>query len=283
MACRWEGNHRSGAAAAMHHRLQWFIHLRAHSMRRMTSTLPTLLVVSQNMKPMNINKCHIIIQWLNSPETQNLQWNTVNDFWRSTKVWRFLYAENGVIFQKHETLGYLCHGGIYFSLRSGVPRGSVLYLLLLRASFHNCIVYTVSAHTQCFTNQPMIEQIQRWQKKCQLTQNTRDARVHPTPVHHCRHSQPVRMTHTSSHLHSTQHTCTHDPHLITPTQHTAHLYAWPTPHHTCTAHSTQQTCNDDEKKMPESATQNSKDEFLSVINLQFRSQLCRASEHAKTY
>ena len=125
-------------------------------------------------------------------------------------------------FKKHETLGYLCYGGIYFSLCSGVPRGSVLYLLLLRASFHNCIVYTVSAHTQCFTNQPMIEQIQRWQKKCQLTQNTRDARVHPTPVHHCRHSQPVRMTHTSSHLHSTQHTCTHDPHLITPAQHIAH-------------------------------------------------------------
>jgi len=29
----WEGNRRSGVALAMHHRLQWFIHLRAHGLR----------------------------------------------------------------------------------------------------------------------------------------------------------------------------------------------------------------------------------------------------------
>ena len=30
MPCGWEGNRRSGVAVAMRHRLQWFIHLRAH-------------------------------------------------------------------------------------------------------------------------------------------------------------------------------------------------------------------------------------------------------------
>jgi len=30
MPCSWEGNRRSGVALAMRHRLQWFIHLRAH-------------------------------------------------------------------------------------------------------------------------------------------------------------------------------------------------------------------------------------------------------------
>ena len=29
MSCGWEGNRRSGVALAMHHRLKWFIHLRA--------------------------------------------------------------------------------------------------------------------------------------------------------------------------------------------------------------------------------------------------------------
>jgi len=32
VACGWEGN-RSGIALAMRHRLQWFIHLRAHGLR----------------------------------------------------------------------------------------------------------------------------------------------------------------------------------------------------------------------------------------------------------
>jgi len=34
MACGWEGNRRSGVAQAMRHRLQWFIHLRAHGLRQ---------------------------------------------------------------------------------------------------------------------------------------------------------------------------------------------------------------------------------------------------------
>jgi len=34
MSCGWEGNRRSGAALAMRHRLQWFIHLRAHGIRK---------------------------------------------------------------------------------------------------------------------------------------------------------------------------------------------------------------------------------------------------------
>ena len=33
MPCSWEGNRRCGVALAMRHRLQWFIHLRAHSLR----------------------------------------------------------------------------------------------------------------------------------------------------------------------------------------------------------------------------------------------------------
>ena len=42
MPCGWEGNSRSGVALAMRHRLQWFIHLRAHGLDRKISTRPTL-------------------------------------------------------------------------------------------------------------------------------------------------------------------------------------------------------------------------------------------------
>ena len=34
MPCGREGNRRSGVALAMGHRLQWFIHLRAHGLRQ---------------------------------------------------------------------------------------------------------------------------------------------------------------------------------------------------------------------------------------------------------
>ena len=34
MPCGWEGNRRSGVALAMRHKLQWFIHLRAHGLRK---------------------------------------------------------------------------------------------------------------------------------------------------------------------------------------------------------------------------------------------------------
>jgi len=34
MPCGWEGNRGSGVALAMRHRLQWFIHLRAHGLRK---------------------------------------------------------------------------------------------------------------------------------------------------------------------------------------------------------------------------------------------------------
>jgi len=34
MPCGWEGNRRSGVALAMHHRLHWFIHVRAHGQRK---------------------------------------------------------------------------------------------------------------------------------------------------------------------------------------------------------------------------------------------------------
>ena len=42
--CCWEGNRRSGVALAMRHRLHWFVHLRAHGLREI-STPPTLFVV----------------------------------------------------------------------------------------------------------------------------------------------------------------------------------------------------------------------------------------------
>jgi len=34
MPCGWEGNRRSGVALAMRHRLQWYIHLRDHGLRK---------------------------------------------------------------------------------------------------------------------------------------------------------------------------------------------------------------------------------------------------------
>jgi len=34
MPCGSEGNHRSGVALAMHHSLQWFIHLWVHDLRK---------------------------------------------------------------------------------------------------------------------------------------------------------------------------------------------------------------------------------------------------------
>jgi len=46
MPCGWEGNRRFVVAPAMRHRLQWFIHLRAHGLRKgdeQLSTIPTLL------------------------------------------------------------------------------------------------------------------------------------------------------------------------------------------------------------------------------------------------
>ena len=36
--CGWEGNRRSGVTLAMRHRLEWFIHLRAHGLDREMST-----------------------------------------------------------------------------------------------------------------------------------------------------------------------------------------------------------------------------------------------------
>jgi len=42
MPCGWEGNHRSGVALTMHHRLELCIHLRAHGLDREMSTLLTL-------------------------------------------------------------------------------------------------------------------------------------------------------------------------------------------------------------------------------------------------
>jgi len=44
MPCGWEGNHRSHVAPALHHRLQWFIHLRARGLRKRDEHPPTLLV-----------------------------------------------------------------------------------------------------------------------------------------------------------------------------------------------------------------------------------------------
>jgi len=34
MPCGWGGNRRSGVALAMHHRLEWFIYLRAPGLRK---------------------------------------------------------------------------------------------------------------------------------------------------------------------------------------------------------------------------------------------------------
>jgi len=42
MPCGWEGNRRSGVTLAMRHRLQWFIHLRAHGLDREMSTYALL-------------------------------------------------------------------------------------------------------------------------------------------------------------------------------------------------------------------------------------------------
>ena len=36
MPCGWEGNRRYGVALAMRHRLQWFIHLRSHGLRKIS-------------------------------------------------------------------------------------------------------------------------------------------------------------------------------------------------------------------------------------------------------
>jgi len=42
MPCGWEGNRKSSVALAMHHRLKWFIHLRADGLDSEMSTPPTL-------------------------------------------------------------------------------------------------------------------------------------------------------------------------------------------------------------------------------------------------
>ena len=52
MPCGWKGNRRSGVALVMHHRLQWFIHVRAQGDERpvytphaVWHTLPLLYLV----------------------------------------------------------------------------------------------------------------------------------------------------------------------------------------------------------------------------------------------
>jgi len=45
MPCGWEGNRRFGVALAMRHRLQWFIQLRAHGLRKGDGTPPTVLTL----------------------------------------------------------------------------------------------------------------------------------------------------------------------------------------------------------------------------------------------
>jgi len=44
MPCSWEGNRRSGVALAMGHRLYWFIHLRAHGLRKGDEHPPILFM-----------------------------------------------------------------------------------------------------------------------------------------------------------------------------------------------------------------------------------------------
>jgi len=44
MPCGWGGDRRSGIALAMCHRLQWFIYLRAHGLRKGDAHPPTLLM-----------------------------------------------------------------------------------------------------------------------------------------------------------------------------------------------------------------------------------------------
>ena len=45
MPCGWEGNRRSGVALAMRYRLQWFIHLRAHGLRKADEHAPRIHAV----------------------------------------------------------------------------------------------------------------------------------------------------------------------------------------------------------------------------------------------
>ena len=42
--CGWEANHRSSVALAMCHRLQWFIHLQAHGIKKGDEIALMLLV-----------------------------------------------------------------------------------------------------------------------------------------------------------------------------------------------------------------------------------------------
>ena len=46
MLCGWEGNCRSGVSLAMRHTLQWFIHLRAHGLRKGHGSTPLTLVTA---------------------------------------------------------------------------------------------------------------------------------------------------------------------------------------------------------------------------------------------
>jgi len=81
MPCGWEGNRRSGVALAMRHRLQWFIHLQAHGLRkgdehlaytihRVRHTLPLRwrrgVVVSgiRRMNEVNPRWARLVLRWV---------------------------------------------------------------------------------------------------------------------------------------------------------------------------------------------------------------------------
>jgi len=63
MPCGWEGSRRSGVALAMRHRLQWFIHLRAHGLRKgdeHPAYTPHGLWHSSCTVPAEASLCHVL-------------------------------------------------------------------------------------------------------------------------------------------------------------------------------------------------------------------------------
>ena len=80
MLCGWEGNHRSGVALAIHHRLQWFIHPWAHGLKREMSTPPTILM---GYGTLYLPQCKVCVYFTSIFQSVS---HTLNDKWTASQL-----------------------------------------------------------------------------------------------------------------------------------------------------------------------------------------------------
>jgi len=87
MPCGWEGNRRSGVALAMRHRLQLFIHLRAHGYASSFTFLST--PCSQSLSPYSHTYCHRLL-------TMYYYWYSITHSLFHSRLKSFLFCKSSL-------------------------------------------------------------------------------------------------------------------------------------------------------------------------------------------